>query len=740
MEKTLNKDLLLNLNEQQSAAVTPASGILLVCAGAGSGKTRIITQRIIHLIAVHDVDPASILALTFTNKAAREMKERVLPKLATSKTLPTVSTFHAYCLQLLKRNAHLLKNPTFSLLDEDDREKLIQQLITKSGFNKRVTAQQVSSAISQTKNNALSGWINFQAIGNSLVQELFFAYEEEKERSHCYDFDDLLLEVIKLFKHQPDFKSAHQAAIRHLLVDEYQDTNQVQHALLREMTCNETKAFALDSLCIVGDEDQSIYSWRGATVSNIIEFDRDFPGTIRIPIEQNYRSTQQILDVANTVISRNQMRHPKKLWSAKKGTDCVRVTSYPSDQHEGEALARWLASSRRHVPEASCAILYRSHFQSRAIEESLIHQSIPYKIIGGIQFYERQEIKDLIAYLRLVANPYDRISCTRVINTPSRGLGEKFEEQLFAAWNRNPLFSIHDVGRTVLEEEQLTAAKRTQFKAFLDLLASCTPNEAPSAILARIIAETNYLPYLHEVHDLDVADEKIRNVHELINAVQTLEERGINTLLTFLDEVTLLQNFNIQDNHGAEAVVLMTIHAAKGLEFDHVAVAGLEEGLFPSTRSCNDPLQLEEERRLLYVGITRARQRLLLTHARQRYTYGRITEQLASRFVREVASEAVHAEIFTARHQVGAYFDAWFSGKGHPAAPQKPPVPAWQSDPFEHVQAPKGWKRLQPISHKAFGTGIIEAIEERPDTTILLTIRFKNGVKKVESSFVERLE
>ncbi|MBN2267010.1 MAG: UvrD-helicase domain-containing protein [Candidatus Babeliaceae bacterium] len=735
----------MHLNEQQQAAVTPKTGILLVCAGAGSGKTRVITQRIINLIEKHRVPASSILALTFTNKAAREMRERVLPALANEMDQPTISTFHAYCLQVLKRNPHLLKNATFSLLDEDDREKLIHQLIARSRSQKKVSPQQVAAAISQAKNNAFNGWINFQSISNPLIQELIIAYEEEKERSHCFDFDDLLLEVIKLFKGNSTFKERHQQSIRHLLVDEYQDTNQVQHALLCEMTSSKTDGFVLDSLCVVGDEDQSIYSWRGATVSNIINFAVDFPDTTRIAIEQNYRSTQQILDTANSIICHNQVRHPKKLWSAKQGIDRVRIISLPSDLHEGEALARWLKSSRRHTPTSSCAILYRSHFQSRAIEEALIHLSIPYKIIGGIQFYERQEIKDLIAYLRLIANPYDRISCKRVINTPSRGLGEKFEEELIAAWSNNPLFSIHEVGKNLLENHHLTTHKRINFSHFLDIIKSLSPDQSPSIALQKVIEKTNYLSFLNETHETEIAEDKIRNIQELANAVHTLEERGITTVHHFLDEVTLLQNFNLNDHHGEEAVLLMTIHAAKGLEFDHVAIAGLEEGLFPSIRSSNDSTQLEEERRLLYVGITRARERLLISSARQRYTYGRITEQLPSRFLREVDPIKIRVESFSSSHLFTTYFDAWFSGKVIQATNPKKTI-SWETDPFQakSLSTPQHttllWKKHQPISHKTFGTGIIELIEERSDRAILLTIRFKTGIKKIDSRFVNRLD
>lgn len=737
------------LNAQQRAAVEPLQGVLLVCAGAGSGKTRVITHRIINLVTAYDVPPYAIVALTFTNKAAREMRERVVPLLAERETSPVVSTFHAYCLQLLKTNRHLLEVPEFTIMDEDDREKLIQKLVTAGGNHRKVTAQQVGSIVSHAKNAALSGSVDPYKIENELIRQLYLAYEEEKRRSHCFDFDDLLLETIRLFKRSKEFKTRYQGRIRHMLIDEYQDTNRVQHALLREMACDDTGAFALDSLCVVGDEDQSIYSWRGAHVSNIVDFAQDFPTTERITIEQNYRSAQHILEVANVVIGHNRMRHPKRLWSEKTGSDRVRIVQVRSDIQEGELVAHWIRSIKKRNPKATCAVLYRSHYQSRSLEEALIHCSLPYTIIGGIRFYERQEIKDLLAYLRLIVNPYDRIAFARVINTPARGLGAKFEELFNDLWSQEVLLPFTEIGKKLIAQELVTGTKQKSLEAFLSLFERCSVAMAPSAALEFILHETCYLSYLRDTFDVNIADEKTENIRELANAIATLEERGVVTINTFLEDVALLQETReTEEEKKSETAVLMTLHAAKGLEFDYVVLAGLEDGLFPSGRSVVDTFLLEEERRLLYVGITRARERLLITHAKQRRVYGRITEQLPSRFLKEVRAEKIRCDDCSVQHSssFGAYFEAWFSGISAGAssgAPTRitPARLAWSNDPFEQIeQQEKTWRKYQTVVHPKFGTGIVEAIEAGADKTTLLTVRFSSGIKKIDARFLSQQE
>lgn len=659
-----------DLNEPQRSAVEPRDGILLVCAGAGSGKTRVITQRVIHLVAVHDVSPSSIVALTFTNKAAREMHERIVPQLQSfAERLPAVSTFHSYCLQQLRMHKHLFELGDATILDEDDREKLLTRLIGNGDVKRKCTPSSLAHAISMEKNQAISGAVNPLSIGHPLIRELFIAYEEEKTRSRCLDFDDLILEVIKLFRRNKEFKTGFQRRVRHVLVDEYQDTNKVQHALLQEMVCGEDGLFALDSLCVVGDEDQSIYSWRGATVSNIIDFEHDFAQTRRIALEQNYRSAQHILTVANSVIEHNRMRHPKNLWSEKPGTDRVRILSLPSDRQESDVIVRWIRAIRRVHSSARCAILYRSHYQSRLLEEAFIHQSIPYAIIGGVQFYERKEIKDLLAYLRLVVNPYDRVSFFRVLNIPPRGLGTKFEELFSAEWEQQPLLPFDGIVQLLIDRSLVAGTKRKALESFTRLIAGCR-GRLLTGSLQYLLQETGYLSYLQEAHDEETAEEKIANVRELVNAVQAAHARGVESISQFLEEVALLQEHQAQSKDRPDAVFLMTLHAAKGLEFDYVALPGLEEGVFPSGRAAADSLLLEEERRLFYVGLTRARERVLVTNVQQRYLFGRVLEQIPARFLREIPAGMVRCDESFGWYssQVDSYFARWQGGALHPGS------------------------------------------------------------------------
>ena len=392
------------LNPEQQSVVAPHKGILLVCAGAGSGKTRVITARMAHLMMNHNTRPHEIVALTFTNKAAREMKERIIKYVGEDSPLPYVGTFHSYCLRLLKSNAHLLPFATFSLIDDTDQEKLVKKLINEKGLSKKVTSKQVLAFISRIKNETTTDAEREAAWGHDhIMRDMYLLYEKHKAAAQCFDFDDLLLQALVLFQKNELFKQVFQNYVKHVLVDEYQDTNKVQHALLKAMTKNDNGDFALDSLCVVGDEDQSIYSWRGATVSNIINFHKDFPAAESITIERNYRSVQPILHIANEVIKNNHFRNPKKLYSGREASDRIRRLTCASSYQEGEALASLLKSAQKSKTCALSdhAVLYRSHFLSRSLEEALIRHAIPYKIVGGIQFYDRLEIKDMLSVYAL---------------------------------------------------------------------------------------------------------------------------------------------------------------------------------------------------------------------------------------------------------------------------------------------------------------------------------------------------
>lgn len=659
MHANLELFLKNSLNDEQKKVVEPQNGIHLVCAGAGSGKTRVITARIAYLISKHNIPAESIVALTFTNKAAREMKERVVSFIG-SESVPYVGTFHSYCLKLLKKYSGLLNLQQFSIIDSSDQEKLVRSLINKFGLNKKITCKNIISLVSKVKNEAVTKAEREKFYEyDPLFKQIYQAYEQEKSVAQCLDFDDLIVKTLELFQTNKFFKETFQNQIKHVLIDEYQDTNKIQHELLKEMANLGHKNFVLDSLCIVGDEDQSIYSWRGANVSNIINFNKDFINTKLVTIEQNYRSVQPILTTANTLIKNNSFRNEKKLWSNRNANDRVRLMEFTSGYQEAQALAMFIKKIKN---LDSCAILYRSHFQSRSIEEALIRNSVPYKIIGGVQFYDRLEIKDLMGYLRLISNPYDRIAFSRVINCPTRGLGEKFEEIFYNLWDNQPFSKFYEIVQQLLDSKTLNKTQTSGIKSFIEIFQDLKSSDKPSIILESIIKRTNYYQYLKDSFDPTEYETKKDNVKEFLNGVNYFEDQNQNANLDiFLEEIALFQdqiNTAIDDN---ECVKLMTLHAAKGLEFDTVVLAGLEDGVLPSTHSLYEPERLEEERRLLYVGITRAKERVLITYAKCRYTFGQMSEQKASRFIAELPQDIIQFTKcdFWNNYQFEIYFSDW---------------------------------------------------------------------------------
>jgi DNA helicase-2/ATP-dependent DNA helicase PcrA len=762
-----------NLNDSQRKAVLQDSGSLLVVAGAGSGKTRVITARMAHLIMNKNVLPSEIVALTFTNKAAKEMQERMVHFLGGKSDLPFIGTFHAYCIYLLKRNPAYLDIPFFSILDEDDQKKIITGILARNNLTKKTSPQNISYRISGIKNKLVNPSDAYaQYAHDPLFAQIYQAYEQERIASRCFDFDDLLLEGLKLFKN-PGFQTAFQQTVRHVLIDEYQDTNVVQHELLKRMAKDSDKEFALDSICVVGDEDQSIYSWRGATVANIVNFKKDFPQTTLITIEQNYRSVQPILHVANEVINNNTIRNPKKLWSDRSATNRVYKINCLSEYHEGDMIAQFLSVATTQDPLQTTAILYRTHFQSRAIEEALIKQSLPYKIIGGIQFYERKEIKDLLAYLRLVVNPFDRPSFFRVINCPLRGLGEKFEELFYEYWHQEPFLTFIELAQKFIDNELISRTKLTGLIEFVGIFQSININDQPSGILDQVIHKTNYLSYLKKTYEQQELQERTENIRELVNAIKFFESQGTNTLSAFLSEVALMSDMQKKQDTDHNPIFMMTMHAAKGLEFDTVIIPGLDEGIAPSARSIMEVEKLEEERRLFYVGMTRARERLLLSRCRYRYSYGQMTDQRESRFLDELPKQYVLAhDLSHARSADGRLFFAQLFGDKKSAPTYTVPdysatpvrtfgktsastltidddpfpnkVPKKLNKPYSKPAPPNvvqssPWKKNQPVKHATFGVGVVQSAEEKNDTSFIVTVQFKEGVKKISSQFLQKV-
>jgi DNA helicase-2/ATP-dependent DNA helicase PcrA len=748
MHESFNNFITNNLNPAQQKAVLHEAGSVLVVAGAGSGKTRVITARITHLIVNKNVPASSIVALTFTNKAAHEMKERIASFLDNHADLPFVGTFHAYCVQLLKKyNAHL-PIPFVSIIDSDDQQKMIQGILQRNNVHKQFTAKSVAHHISQMKNHAVDASSNTSDyLPHPMLTEIFNAYEAEKRASKCLDFDDLLLETLKLLKNNTVIKQQFQNRVRHILVDEYQDTNVVQHELLKIMALL-NKELAIDSVCAVGDEDQSIYSWRGATVANMAHFKNVFPNTTIITIEQNYRSVQPILHLANNAIQNNTHRTPKNLWSEKQGQNRIHYIVCLTEYQEAKAIAQLLLNAKQKYGLNNVGILYRTHTQSRAIEEALLKESIPYRIIGGIQFYERKEIKDLIAYLRIIANPFDKISFFRIINVPARGLGDKFEQDFYTAWNNEPFATWHDILKHYIASQSLGKVKITALEKFMSIVHDIQLTNLTSAALELIITRAQYIDYVKNNNDPIEAQARLDNIKELLAAVTYFEKNGTTTITAFLDEVALMQEMMNKQNRDTHAVSLMTLHAAKGLEFSLVILPGLEEGIIPTTRSINLNETLEEERRLFYVGITRAKEHLIIMQTKHRYSYGQMVDQYPSRFLQEVQKLIPQEDFsYTSLTHVYNFFAQWLNvGKKTLSDVFVPTskvsfIKKSSLEKAEPVVAnnKSSWRKNQPVKHEKYGIGTIQEIEEKNAETTYLTVRFKASIKKILAQFLQRL-
>jgi DNA helicase-2/ATP-dependent DNA helicase PcrA len=740
-----------NLNNEQKKAVQPSNGSYLVIAGAGSGKTRVITARITNLILNHEVEPSAIVALTFTNKAAQEMQHRIQNFLPHLRTKPHIATFHAYCLKLLKKNAHLLGKETFTVIDAQDAQKLMLTILKERGSDRLFSPKQLLPMFSSIKLNELMGHDLPEWNMHHLQQfmELYNAYEQQKKLSGYLDFDDLLFTTYKLFTTNEIFKQNHIKYHRHILVDEYQDTNTIQHTLLKQMTLN-GKDLVVDSVCAVGDEDQSIYSWRGATVKNILDFNKEFPSTKTIKLEQNYRSTQNILDIANNVIRHNVDRNHKQLWSSNTKNHKPLVLECLSDLQEAAIISQLINIISRKEQRSSIAILYRTHFQSRVLEESLIKEAIPYKIIGGIQFYERKEIKDILAYLRLCINPFDRISFFRVINCPLRGLGEKFEEMFLETWNQNPLSPFQEIINLIIEQQLVTGKQKISLQQFLGLFDNISELENVTKTVEHFIVKTNYLAYLQESHEKKEAEEKRENVAEFVRAAQHYDENTKLGLSQFLDEIALMQEMIKKDDSAVDRIQMMTLHAAKGLEFTNVIIAGVEEGIMPSSQSIGQE-NIEEERRLFYVGITRAQEKLLITSSKYRNVFGKLDEQRASRFLQEIPNNLVLKQpaAHWSRSGFQTFLQDWIDQKNSTTSTNisSQQVPSSQSffakqEKQAEINTAQGtaksttFKRLQTVKHPTFGLGIAHHVEQKGDKSIVTVHFTHHGSKKIDSSFL----
>jgi DNA helicase-2/ATP-dependent DNA helicase PcrA len=638
----LRMDLLAKLNPQQRIAVQHGRGPALVLAGAGSGKTRVITFRIAYLIRNAASRPENILAVTFTNKAAGEMRERVHALLGPSRTSePLISTFHSFCVRILRREIHRLGyRSDFSIYDTDDQRRLMKQILKDAGRDeKEFSPREILGSISFAKNHGV-GPEQFAARFPSPIAEdvgeLFERYNTRLRQGNALDFDDILLKMVLLLDKYPDQRNYYSDWYRYILVDEYQDTNRPQYDLLRLLTSKHQNLF------VVGDEDQSIYKFRGADIQNILRFERDFEGAQVIKLEQNYRSTQNILRLATSVVEHNTERKGKVLWTENHAGDVVTSHKSASARSESAWVCRHISAILDDEPDCRIAILYRANFLSRNFEEALLGAGIPYAVVGSVAFFGRMEIKDLLGYLRIICNPEDDIALLRVINTPPRGIGGTTIDGLTQAAleKRVPLL------RAVQEAAQdpgLGGRACRALQRFLELHAgwqALKDTVSTAELLKRITADIEYKKMLEKDETAEEAASRMENIEELIRAAEESEERG-ETVFEFLDRASLSSELDALDLNAR--VSLMTLHSAKGLEFDFVFLAGLEEGLFPHSQSMGSQADLEEERRLCYVGITRARRKLFLVWTPFRRSFGPDagSPSLPSRFLEEMPAELV---------------------------------------------------------------------------------------------------
>ena len=709
------------LNPDQLDAVVHAEGPLLIVAGAGSGKTRVLTHRIAHLIEQQGVSPFRILAITFTNKAADEMRQRVEALVGPVAKKMWVSTFHAACVRILRRDIGVLGYPSsFTIYDEADAVRLTGYVLRDLNIDpKRFPARSVHAAISAAKNELVLP-DEYAAKASSIyerrIADIYREYQTRLQRAGALDFDDLLTLTVRLFTEHPDVLAHYQERFEHVLVDEYQDTNRAQNEIVLKL------AEAHHNVCVVGDSDQSIYRFRAADIRNILEFEQAFPDVTVITLEQNYRSTQTILDAANAVIANNLGRKPKNLWTDQGIGDPI--VRYHADDEGDEA--QWVAHQIALLHDeddrrwGDVAVFYRTNAQSRVLEEHFMRVGIPYKVLGGTRFYDRREIKDAVAYLRAVANPADEVSVKRVVNVPKRGVGDTTIGRV-DNWATSHGLSFHDALRRA-DDAGVSVAAQKGIASFLALLESARGmlEEGPGPVLEHLLEKSGYLNELRAEHSVE-AEGRAENLAELIGSA-----REMVSVDDFLEQVSLVSDTDELDGDSG-AVVLMTLHSAKGLEFPVVFLIGCEDGVFPHIRSLTEPEELEEERRLAYVGITRARERLFVSHAWSRMLWGATQYNPPSRFIEEIPSELVQVVDGAGRAPGRASMRAHYRSDGGGRREGFGPVTGAARDRIvdQAIRAGErpattGAERLglrigDDVRHAKFGDGVILGIEGSGD-------------------------
>lgn len=728
----ITNHLLKVLNPQQKEAVEYFDNPLLVLAGAGSGKTRVLTYKIAQLLKVKGIHPEEILAVTFTNKAANEMKSRVEQLVESQIQGMWIGTFHSICARILRIEAkHIGFDRNFTIYDVDDQIKQIQRIMGFLNIDQKILKpRSVQYMISKNKNNlktAADFEKSVKEFTDKQIANIFWEYETALSRNNAFDFDDLLIKPLELFTENENVLSKYQDKLKYVLVDEYQDTNRAQYHLIKLLSAKHRR------ICVVGDEDQSIYRWRGADIENILSFEQDFPDCKVIRLEQNYRSTQTILNAANSLVAKNQKRLGKNLWSEKEIGEKIQVINTPSEVGEARYILKIINEMQS---SGACslndiAILYRTNAQSRAIEDQLRRSGIPYKLVGGTKFYERKEVKDVLAYLRILVNPNDSVSLRRIINYPTRGIGE-ISLGYIEDYSRENKINLYRAIRDVEEIAQLGTAVKASLKTFvaeIEKLKGKINKINAYKIAQEVIDKFNLRSsYQHS----DTPEDKIRfeNINELLNSIAIFTENNLDnnaSLEVYLQEVSLLTDIDYWDPEN-NAVTLMTLHSAKGLEFPVIVITGLEDGLFPIIRSLENNEDLEEERRLFYVGMTRAKDRLFLLWAKQRFSfqnsdYGMAYKNIPSRFLKEIPEEYLikpYSEISDFAHRQRRMD---FNRK---RKKQEYDTPIIEDSIYSVGQ----W-----IVHDDFGKGQILGIGKSANGTKLTILFSKNQIKKIIAEY-----
>jgi len=760
-------NLLHNLNPPQKEAVLHGEGPMLVLAGAGSGKTRVIVHRIAYLIKERGVLPWQILAVTFTNKAAGEMRERVEQTLGGG-DLPFISTFHSSCARILRQEIHHLGyDRKFAIYDDKDCERLLKECALALNLDeKRFPPKTLASAIDEFKNAGLTP----DAVPNGTPWETTLArvyalYQERLKRCNAADFGDLLLLTVRLFREHKEVLTKYQERYRWIMVDEYQDTNPVQYELIRLL------AGTRQNLCVVGDDDQSIYGWRGADIRNILEFEKDFPGVKVVKLEQNYRSSKKILDAAWNVVEKNRGRKPKRLWTDNEDGESIVYRTLPNEWEEARLVCR---ETERHLSRggnlSGVAVFYRTNAQSRVVEDALVSAGIAYHMVGGVRFYARLEVKDILAYLKVLDNPADDVALKRIINTPPRGIGNATVQRITELADQKGIPFYH----AMLEATSgtlLASGARGKLSAFIDELRGYRgmADKLPlGELAAAIMQDSGYIRRLKEAKTEDAQD-RLANLQELVTAMQVFENgAGEKGVAAFLEQVALVSDLEQEGEGKKSSVTLMTLHSAKGLEFPVVFMVGMEERLFPHVRALEDPVQMEEERRLCYVGMTRAKERLYLLNVRRRHIFGQEQANPPARFIRDVPAELLDTgDLFgtSGSSEAGGYSGGYagsaggYSGLsgGYSGPASGYPGPAGASSAgsglsgsshnlasiFEDELEPdfnevrqvsedeeEGVRLGMRVRHAQFGPGVIRKIEGEGDSQKVI-VQFGIGYKKL---------